>query len=252
MQLAILIAVVASIASLESGGAPLADVAWRLFIVASAALLAPLAAFASSQRLAMSLDARADCDEAIERLEKKVIVLWLAAVVVILVVAQWPQIVRTNWRLANWPLVDELTILLPVIAPLILIWAILYGLEHKAQAVVRCRAYASPPTRLLRHLWTQARHQLGLVLLPPLVVVGVFDLLTALDLGPINLDVAWWFMLPLVGMMFVLLPVTVRRVWRTTPLAGGPLRERLQGVCRDRKCHVREILIWDTDGTMAN
>jgi STE24 endopeptidase len=49
----------------------------------------------------------------------------------------------------------------------------------------------------------------------------------------------------------VLMPAAVRRIWQTTSL-GGPLRERLDDVCRLRKCSVRDILIWHTDGTMAN
>jgi Zn-dependent protease with chaperone function len=245
MQLAILIAVIASIASSEAGSAPLADIAWRLFVVASASLLAPLAALAGSQRLATTLDGHDDGDDAIARLEKKVVVLWLAAVVVMLVVAQWPRIVRSNWNLAGWPLVDELAILLPVIAPLVLVWAALY---RSASPAAYCRASDG----LLRHVWLQVRHQLGLVLVPPLAVVGVYESISTPTWGPADLDVGLWFMFPLMAMAFVLLPVAVRRMWRTTPLAAGRLRDRLEETCRERRCHVREILIWDTGGTMAN
>jgi len=57
---------------------------------------------------------------------------------------------------------------------------------------------------------------------------------------------------PLAALCVVLLPVVVRRIWMTAPLPVGPLRDLLLAVSRDRKCPVREILIWNTGGTMAN
>ena len=36
------------------------------------------------------------------------------------------------------------------------------------------------------------------------------------------------------------------------PLSASPLRQKLDGICHGRQCHVRDILIWHTDGTMAN
>jgi Zn-dependent protease with chaperone function len=54
------------------------------------------------------------------------------------------------------------------------------------------------------------------------------------------------------AMMLVLMPLAVRRIWHTTPLAASPLREMLDSLCHNRQSRVRDILIWHTDGTMAN
>jgi Zn-dependent protease with chaperone function len=253
MQLAILTAVLAAIASAESGGGPVAGLAWRLVVVATAALVAPLAALLGTHRLAATIAADEESEDAIARLQAGVIAVWLSAVALILVVAQWPQIIRSNWRLAGWPLVDELAILLPVIAPLVLVWAALYRLERAAQlAVCRARQIGPPPPRLLRHLWLQARHHLGLVLLPPLAIVGLFETLSALKIRAVNIDTAWWLAAPLVATILLLMPLAVKRIWRTTSLTARPLRDTLDGVCGERKCGVRDILIWHTDGTMGN
>src|SRR5207237_2532873 len=128
-----------------------------------------------THRLSSSLTESDDALEAASRLETIVIGLWLAAVALILLVGQWPRIVHSNWQLAGWPLVDELAILQPVIAPLILVWAAMYRLE---------RANAGQPLCLSRYLWLQARHHLGLVLLPPLAVVGFVEGVNWLNLGP--------------------------------------------------------------------
>jgi len=247
MQLAILAAVLAAIAAAEGGGGPVAGVAWRLALIATATLVAPLAALVGTHRLYRSTTEHPTAGDAVSRLESIVIALWLAAVALILLVGQWPRIVRSNWQLAAWPLIDELAILLPVIAPLILIWAAMYRLECASDD-----HSARHPLALLRYLWFQARHQLALVLLPPLAVVGGLEILTWLHVAPTQIDTAWWFALPLLGMMLVLMPLAVRQIWQTTPLAASPLRDLLDHLCHARRCQVREILVWHTGGTMAN
>ena len=252
MQLAILAAVLAALAKAESSG-PVAGLAWRLPFVALATLIAPLVALLGTQRLATAVAANNDREDAISRLHALVICLWLAAVAAVLFVAQWPQIVRSNWHLARLPLVDELAILLPVIAPLLLVWAALYRLDRAAQAAAyAARGLSLPPRNLSGFLWLQVRQQLGLVLVPPLLIVGVFETLTQFDLAAGDIDTAWWLVVPLGATMLVLMPVAVRRIWRTTPLAASPLRDMLTAICITRRCHVREMLIWHTDSTMAN
>jgi Zn-dependent protease with chaperone function len=239
MQLAILTAVLAAIAAGEGGGGPVVGLAWRLVVVAIAMSVAPLAALVSARTLAVSDAHPDDAEDRASRLETLIIALWLSAVALILVVAQWPRIVRANWQLAGLPLVDEVAILTPVIGPLLLIWAAM----HRRPCSWR---------RLCADLWQQARQQLALLLLPPLAVVGVLESLTWFNLVPAKIDTAWWFALPLVGMTLVLMPLAVRRLWHTSPLIEPALRSRLDAMCLSRRSHVREILIWHTGYTMAN
>jgi STE24 endopeptidase len=253
MQLAILTAVLAALAAGESGSGPVAGVAWRLAVVALATLVAPLAAMVGTQRLAPAVAADADTDDAIARLHAVVIVLWLGAVAAVLFVVQWPLVVRGNWGLAAWPLVDELVILLPVVTPLLLVWAALYRLDRAAQAAAfRARNMELPPARPWSYVWLHVRQHLGLILLPPLAIVGVFEALSTGGIAAGDANTAWWLVVPMLGTMLVLMPLAVRRIWRTTPLAAGPLRDALRALCVARNCHVREMLVWHTDGTMAN
>jgi len=221
--------------------------------MALATLIAPLAAMVGTQRLAPAVLANADADDAIARLHAVVIVLWLGAVAAVLFFVQWPRVVRGNWGLADWPLVDELAILLPVVAPLLLVWAALYRLDRAAQAAAfRARNMELPPARLSGYVWLHARQHLGLILLPPLAIVGIFEVLSAGGISAGDANTAWWLVVPMLGTMLVLMPLAVRRIWRTTPLAAGPLRDALLALCVTRNCQVREMLVWHTDGTMAN
>src|SRR5262245_33167156 len=198
MQLAILAAVLAALAAAESGGGPVGGLGWRLLAIGAVTLIAPLAAFLGGQRLALDAAALDRSERSIARLQSIVVGLWMAAVLIVLFVAQWPRIVRGNWQLAGWPLVDELAILTPVIAPLLLVWAGLYRLDRAAQvAAFRARELEPPPAQLGRYLWLHVRHHLGLVLLPALAVVGAFELFGLVRVTNISPDAAWWFAVPL-------------------------------------------------------
>jgi len=243
MQLAILTAVLAAIASAESGAGAVAGVGWRLIVVGLAALIAPLTAFVGMQRVALTAADADEREETIWKLQSLVAAAWLLGVAIILLVAQWPRIVRGNWGLGDLPLIDELAILAPVIASLLLVWGANYRLERRRTA---------SGSALMQYLWLQARHQLGLVLLPPLAIVGLLETLDALKLAALNVNTVWWLAAPLVATSAICLPLAVRRIWPTSPLAPGELRLLIEQVCRERSCRVGEILVWQTGGTMAN
>lgn len=254
MQLAILAAVLAALAQANDAALPPLDgLTWRLTLAVSATLLAPLAAMVGAHRLARRI-AQDEIELPSEsRLQMAVIGMWLAAVAVILFVAGWPQIVRSNWSLAGWPLIDELAILTPVVLPLFLFWAALYWLERAGQvASYRERGIDPPPPQLFSYLWMQARYHLGLVLIPALVVIGGSELLAAMNVKIGSGSNAWWFGVPLVLTMLLLMPVLVRRMWQTSPLPAGSLRDELTAISRARRCGVREILVWHTGGCVAN
>jgi len=263
MQLAILTAVLTALAAAEAGGGPVAGVAWRLLAISGVILVAPLTALVGTWRLAahnvtdnrnatkgVPYSAR---ERALARLQSIVVGLWMSGVLVVLFVAQWPRIVRGNWHLEGWPLLDELAILAPVIAPLLLVWAALYRGERAAQvAAYRTRNLVPPAPQLGQYLWLHVRHYLGLILLPALAIVGVFDVLRLFNITAESGSVAWWFAAPLLLTILLLMPLALRRIFPTTPLAAGPLREELEAICRQQRCGVREILVWQTGGYMAN
>lgn len=49
-----------------------------------------------------------------------------------------------------------------------------------------------------------------------------------------------------------LLPIALRYLWDTAPLAPGPLRDRLLSLCEGYGVRVRGILVWRTHGAMVN
>jgi Zn-dependent protease with chaperone function len=250
MQLAILTAVLAALAASQGSAAPLSGVGWRLAVLGGAVLAAPLAALVSLRHVARRQLEGAEQQRVLERIHFGLISLWLLAVAVMLGVAEWPRLVRVNWRLDRWPLVDESLVLLPVLAPLFLIWAALYRLESEPPHA-RARA-GDARSGVGRYLWLQARHYLGLILVPPLAMIAVCESLGALGVGSLSGDLVWWLAIPLLVAMLALLPLALRSLWQTTPLAAGELRAQLEAACVAKGCRVQEILVWHTQGTVAN
>jgi STE24 endopeptidase len=50
----------------------------------------------------------------------------------------------------------------------------------------------------------------------------------------------------------LLAPELLRRILQTEPMPAGPLRQRLQEVCRRHRIGYRDVLLWRTDHNMGN
>ena len=180
-------------------------------------------------------------------------VLWLMLVAAMSYGLGWPQLVRENWGLGNWLLVDDLLILAPVYVPILLSWAAFYEVDLLVEELTI--PDNSPEPRLparWRYVLLHARHYLALVLAPLLLILLVHDaahlFAPEFTAGPYG-----WLVLAMpLTMLIVVLPQLLTSLWKTEPLAAGPLRDRLEQVLDNCHLHVRDILVWKTDRRMVN
>jgi STE24 endopeptidase len=166
----------------------------------------------------------------------------------------WPRTVRFDWRLDRVFLVDELLILLPVLLPLVLSWAAFYGIERAAYSARGAAGMAAtgPAPSLSHYLSVHARHYLGVMLVPILVLLAVQD---AVALWLPGIMQSGWsvavYAAP-IGLMVLFYPLLLRRLWKTRPLAEGLLRKRLTAAANRAGLPIREILVWETGGMIVN
>lgn len=274
MQLPIVIAVLAAFIAAQSTGNAASLPAWRLAIVGVAGLLGPLTAWIGCMRLAARLPgagsarsltpgaARAgtlfDFAAHCESLERWVFGLWLLGILAMLSLGQWMGVVHRLGNIRALPLCAELAALAPVIGSLVAIWAAFYWLEARLRWAPTTHRVQQTNEKLLRFLWWQARQQLGLLVVPPLAIAGIAELAAwagvgggAWSDGQAGMADGWWVIAMPLGIVLTM-PLWLRRLWKTTPLPEGALRQELLGHCQARRCPVSQVLLWHTGMRQAN
>jgi STE24 endopeptidase len=166
----------------------------------------------------------------------------------------WPGVVRETWGLGRWILVDDLLVLLPAIASLLLAATSHFRVDELLRIQLETPLLQPPRWRSRwSHIDFHLRHHVGIVLVPLLVLVGIQDIVALLFEGSRNRSTAE-LIAAIAGIAGILVfaPVFLRVLWRAQPLPAGPLRSRLELLSRRLRFRASDILIWNTHGAVAN
>ena len=174
----------------------------------------------------------------------------------------WANLVCAQWRLGDFVLLDEVLLVGPFVMLQLLKWHSFYPVNRYIKEYVVAGQLAEgiatrPVWSVGEYMAFHVRHGLLIVLAPLSLIFGFRDVVALL--------VERWFRQSAhasvimesstaLGAMiiFVLSPLLLRRVWVTRPLPDGPLRQRLGRFCRRLRLRHRDILLWDTYGSVAN
>lgn len=172
---------------------------------------------------------------------------WLAASLAIVYSFQWQKIVRGNWQLDRWPLLDEVLIMAPVLLSLIASWAIFFDIQtvfaDKTSAINRLK-------ERVRFVALRVRVYLAIFLVPTLVAIAARDVLDS--------HIAWsqkWLVASMIIGIPVLLavfPFLVLLVWRTTRIQDEETRNTIQEVVQQHQIRVSGVRIWKTSRQIVN
>jgi STE24 endopeptidase len=161
----------------------------------------------------------------------------------------WPLVVRANWGLEGFGLLNDIFILLPFLVIQLLIW---WG-QFFAERALQLRAASGISGGLGRYLLLRSRQSLGLILPVILLFVIRRDILRRLwptwDGDPIAEAIE---MVVSGALVLMAAPVFIRLAWPTRSLPDGPLRRRLERVARRAGFRFADVLIWDTSGSVLN
>lgn len=158
-------------------------------------------------------------------------------------------------------IVGDLLVLTPYFAGAVALWIGAYPLERSVRAesvdwLVRTAPRTPPRWTLRQYLEFNVRHHLLIVAVPMTLILFVADLTRSYDQSLIETFDWIWAPELLLGiaaaMVFVMAPILLRHIWRTRSLEAGPLRDRLDALCRHINLQCRDILVWETDGFMIN
>ena len=186
---------------------------------------------------------------------------WLLLVhfVAMVLLLGWLETVRS--AVGNLVAIDEVLAILPTIGGLALTWWLFYPVERRVRdaLLMRCLDEGSSVFPLPeRGTWvlTQLRTHV-LFLLAPIMLILVS--VEAIDATARQFaDLAWASLVADVGtilaaaVIVIAAPLLSRFVLDAAPMPAGPQRDDLLGVCRRHGVRVRELLVWNTHGSMIN
>jgi len=179
--------------------------------------------------------------------------------VVVVLVFGWLGTVQSF--LGHVIFLDKLIAVLPPLLGLIGVWWAYYPIERRLRDAVLIRRLDDgrpiyPMPSRGGYVMLQVRLHLLLLLTPILAIVAVSECIERLaDVYVPAASVEW---IKGVGTLvaaagvFIFSPLLARLLLDVHPLPPGEVREPLLEVCRRHHVRVRELLVWNTNGTMIN
>ena len=196
----------------------------------------------------------------LQRLALPVLLGWFA---VGLFVLGWGHAVVGLTDIASLPGMRAPALLLATL-PVYLAWAFLLAAEYPAYRQRRearvledveqgLPVYPAPSRR--RFFSLAVRQRLLFALVPLLLLMAARDVTMLLlyaagaKLGP---QIETWLFVISALLVIAISPELIRRLLPTRALSQGALRDRLEALCRRTHLPMRDILVWDTGGSMVN
>jgi STE24 endopeptidase len=161
----------------------------------------------------------------------------------------------------RWPVVPAVLAVVPFLLSVVLSWLFLYPADRAVrQIALEVYLFRGRPVRpvwtLRQYLAHNLRHQLLFVLVPMLLIVAARDVILLFEEKLIVLTGHPYIADILLGSsaaaVALVAPGILRHIWSTRRLPDGPLRRRLEAVCRLLGLRYREILLWRAGGLVAN
>lgn len=178
----------------------------------------------------------------------------------------WAEMVEHRWGMAALGAL-RLPGLLVGTCPALLAWAGLWWSQYPADRALREQNLLSDldgdlplhhPPSFGSYLAMNLRVQLLFAVVPVLLIALVHDVAVVPLAGLLPADRLDWesadamLWLGASALVFVVAPLVLRRILKTTSLPESPLRRRLENLSRRGGMRCRDILVWHTDHNMGN
>lgn len=245
-------------ASEANAHAPVEDVWTRIYfmllITASVPCLAMFQTAVIGQRFKNSNLSHEEMQASWNRISICHAVVWLTASLMVVLNIQWQAIVRNNFGLNQWPLIDELLILLPVVFSLVASWAVFFDVRSLANAkspVENAQSYFS--SYFSKDRWAFVLVRLRVYVAMTLLPIAIFVLMR--DFANIYNDTPTLIVVSTiaVGLLVVVgYPVLIGLIWNLRPSNDPELNQVLQRFCKEQQLRIRGIKIWNTENQILN
>jgi Zn-dependent protease with chaperone function len=172
----------------------------------------------------------------------------------------WLGVIRSTF--GSMPLLGELIVMVPPIVAFIFLWWSWYPIERRLhEAALLHRLDQGLPIHLPPDRWpyvcTQLRMHILLMLVPMLLILAASDSIEMLMRAE-GEETAFFGVMTFLCTGGAALAVVVMAPWIARLLLGlrpmpqGEVRHDLEAVCQRHSVRVRDIMLWQTQGTMVN
>ena len=178
----------------------------------------------------------------------------------------WVDLVRSI--IGDIPGVDELVALAPAAITMALGWASYHGIDQRIReaGVLGALDRGDTVPRLVPrwvYVIEQVRHNLLFILVPVALMITWWELLVRAtdwaaqrwDWAARAAEASWPVtVIHLTGVIVLaaLMPLVLRRLWRTVRLGPGPMRDRLVSLGKAHHVGFRDVLVWRTHTEVVN
>lgn len=262
MNLFVGFAILACLIAGEFQAGPTSDLSTRLCMVGLIACLVPSLALWQSFLIAQR-DFADDVsrERSLRRLNACHTAVWLAASLAIIHALRWHEVVRFNFGLEGFVILDELIILAPILLSLIASWAIFYDLDTGAQSNEELpdpNETSSPQHSLLpdfltsprlRFLTLRVQLQILVILLPVLTVFAFRDVRNLIQDQPLSTavtSIGLFFAAGLFAHSFL-----VRTIWPTEELPST-LEAPIEAILSESGTQKLSVRRWITGKFVVN
>ena len=258
------------LAGSEMTGFKAAEDFWfRLFAIAATSLVVPGMAFFQTAVLVRKMRSDSlnfDTKRSLcRRMTACHAVVWLSASLALIWALRWQDIVRGNWQLDQWPLIDELMILAPVVLSMVASWAIFYELQEAMVGTTETTGSRDgSPARYwcrLRNMKQAIRPRVEFIsirfrLYFLLVLLPICLFVLARDLAAITAELPETAATLLFGIgsatVLVLFPLMILLIWKTSTIQPPAIRQQLLSICSKNNLRVMDVRRWNTGSQVIN
>lgn len=241
---------------------PQGDVFWTLLLVGIQPPLLTLVAWLLARRVQTLLNKKSGNSHAAQlahhRATRSLRVVTLLAFAATVLLTNWVAWVHVGGSSPWLRIVGDILVLTPFLITVVAVWIAQFPLERALHGVggdIEADT-GSPPWSLRTYLDFNFRHHVLIVAVPLTIILFASNVLRGYE-RPLQQWSGWLFMPDtLLGLsavcVFVAAPLMLTRIWRTTPLEKGTLRERLESLCRRQGMKYHDIVVWPSAGMMIN
>ncbi|MBT3202189.1 MAG: M48 family metalloprotease [Phycisphaerales bacterium] len=182
---------------------------------------------------------------------------WLIAGQTALITFGYGQWVANTLGAYHIPLLEKIVLMVPFCLIIITGWALDYRF-HLAIRTINAPSGDHTPHYWSRrsHILYNIRHNLLFTIAPIGLILLLSDIVEfyVLPATPHDAQEAVYLTTSLGGalVVFLISPLLITRIWKTRSLEPGELRSDLETLCGTLKLKYRDILVWETEGVIAN